>query len=207
MNFLAHLYLSGSDKEIKLGNFIADAIKGRDYTYFPAMVQKGILMHRDIDSFTDLHPVVKSGKMRLNGIYHKHSGIVMDIFYDHFLAAGWELYSAQPLAQFVKEAYIILASHYIILPVTVKKRLPFMIINNWLKSYESLTGIKSILRRMSQFTSLPDGTELAMQELERNYEIFGNEFREFFNELIQYVKLQHQVDIPKPGELQNANWK
>jgi acyl carrier protein phosphodiesterase len=82
MNFLAHLYLSGDDKDVMLGNLIADSVKGKDYLAYRPGIQEGILLHRKIDHFTDEHPVVERSKHLLRPKYHKFAGVVTDMFYD-----------------------------------------------------------------------------------------------------------------------------
>ena len=89
MNFLAHIYLSGNNDLIKIGNFMADGIRGNDYLKFPDDVKKGILLHRQIDTFTDLNPIYRKSKHRLHAKYGHYSGVIMDILYDHYLAKNW----------------------------------------------------------------------------------------------------------------------
>ena len=105
MNFLAHIYLSGDNDFIKIGNFMADSIKGDNYNNYPEYIRKGILLHRSIDSFTDLHPVFRKSKHRLHDRYGHYSGVIMDIFYDHFLAKNWSNYSEIPLEKYVFNFY------------------------------------------------------------------------------------------------------
>lgn len=59
MNFLAHLYLSESNTNIMIGNFIADHIRGNRFTHLDPEIQQGIKLHREIDTFTDAHPITK----------------------------------------------------------------------------------------------------------------------------------------------------
>ncbi|MGB5646129.1 MAG: ACP phosphodiesterase, partial [Muriicola sp.] len=101
MNFLAHIFLSFGDKEISIGNFIADSIRGNKYTHLPATIQKGIILHREIDTFTDAHPIHKKSSKRLHPTQGHYSGVVIDVFYDHFLAKNWAQYSEEPLETFV----------------------------------------------------------------------------------------------------------
>lgn len=81
MNFLAHLYLSGDDPDIRIGNFIGDFVKGRNPEgQFPARVALGIQAHRLIDQFTDAHPLVRSSKDRIRAKYRHYSGVIVDIY-------------------------------------------------------------------------------------------------------------------------------
>ncbi|MDO9260577.1 MAG: ACP phosphodiesterase, partial [Flavobacteriaceae bacterium] len=108
MNFLAHLYLSGNNPNLIVGNFMADAIKGNAYLQFDDEIQQGIILHRAIDTFTDQHPIVKQSKRRLNVRYNHFNGIIIDIFYDHFLAKNWSQFSQIPLELYCSEVYKIL---------------------------------------------------------------------------------------------------
>ena len=102
MNFLAHIYLSGDNELVKIGNFMADNITGNKYEHFPEDVQKGIMLHRAIDSYTDAHPVFRQGTKRLHPVYHHYAGVIMDMFYDHFLAKNWQDYHHLPLKQYAR---------------------------------------------------------------------------------------------------------
>ena len=98
MNFLAHIYLSGDDDGVIIGNFIADGIKGSKYKNFPDSIQKGILLHRGIDTFTDRHPIVRQSTARLHTKYSHYSGIIVDIMQEHNGAPVRAMQAAQPLA-------------------------------------------------------------------------------------------------------------
>ena len=108
MNYLAHILLSGDSEDVILGNFMADKVKGRQYLNYGRGVQIGILLHREIDSYTDSHPVFLQGKRRLFGTYRHYSSVILDMFYDHFLAANWSAYSDVPLPDFTAEFYELL---------------------------------------------------------------------------------------------------
>lgn len=195
MNFLAHIYLSGESDEIKIGNFIGDYVKGRNYQKYPDLVQKGIIVHREIDSFTDSHPIVNRSKMHLKKRFRRYSGVIVDIFYDHFLASEWSMFSKHPLPQYVINMYEILVNNYFILPNEIKTFLPFFIINNWLESYISIEGIEGVLRRMTKRTSLPNETTFAISELRKNYNLFRDDFMEYFPQLVSYVEEKHSISI------------
>src|SRR6185369_10110303 len=151
MNFLAHLFLSGENPEIKLGNFIGDFVKGRNQEdRFGKEIAKGIALHREIDWYTDRHPVVKQSKERLRPKYRHYSGVITDVYFDHFLARNFDKYSEMILPDFADECYAIIQRHDSILPKEVKFMMPYMIKGNWLVNYSKIEGIHRALSGMSR---------------------------------------------------------
>jgi len=188
MNYLAHIYLSGDNKEVTIGNFIADGIKGKDYENFPTQIQRGILLHRGIDSFTDQHPTVRKSTARLHKNYGHYSGVIVDILYDHFLAKNWKNYHEQPLEEYVQDFYKLLKSKHEQLPSRIQMMMPFMISNNWLLSYETIPGIAKILEQMNRRIKNISNMDLAVVELKQYYTEFEDEFTSFFAELESFSK-------------------
>ena len=186
MNFLAHIYLSGEDEGITIGNFIADGVKGKKYLSYPIKIQKGILLHRGIDSYTDQHPTVRKSTARLHKNYGHYSGVIVDILYDHYLAKNWAKYHTTPLASYVEDFYELLRASYEILPGRVKRLMPYMISDNWLLSYATLPGIGRILSQMNVRTKGKSKMNFAIMDLEEHYSEFENEFTSFFSELITF---------------------
>jgi len=188
MNFLAHIYLSFEDDEITIGNFIADSIRGNKYKHLPERVQKGIKLHRKIDSFTDAHPTVRKSTKRLHKNYSHYSGIIVDIFYDHFLAKNWKTYSDTPLDVFVDNFYDLLEDNYEILPVGVHRMMPYMIADNWIFNYSKMEGIAKVLNGMNRRTKNKSKMNFAILDLEEHYDKFEKEFTSFFEELTTFSK-------------------
>ena len=186
MNYLAHIYLSGDQPGVIIGNFIADGIKGKKYQTYPKALQRGILLHRAIDSYTDSHPIVKQSTKRLHNKYSHYSGVIVDILYDHFLAKNWSNYSDTPLNVYVDNFYDLLHDNYEILPVRIQKMIPYMVADNWLLSYASVEGIGKILYQMNQRTKNRSKMNFAILELETFYSEFESEFTTFFEDLITY---------------------
>jgi acyl carrier protein phosphodiesterase len=184
MNYLAHIYLSGDNDLVTIGNFIADGIKGKSYKKQPKDIQIGILLHRHIDTFTDAHKTVRQSTKRLHKKYGHYSGIIVDILYDHFLAKNWRRYSDMPLGDYVETFYDSLEEHYNVLPVRVQKMMPYMLADNWLVSYASIEGIGRVLDGMNRRTKNRSSMNEAVIELKEFYEEFENEFSVFFEELI-----------------------
>lgn len=187
MNFLAHIYLSGNNDHIKIGNFIADGIHGQPQGYHPEIV-KGIIVHRAIDAFTDAHPLFRQGTKRLHARYHHYAGVIMDIFYDHFLAKNWADYNNIPLSEFAQDFYKLLTDNYEILPERNKGMIPHMVQHNWLVSYASLEGIDRTLKQMDHRTKLRSGMGNAVDELKQYYTEFETEFADFFLDVREHVK-------------------
>lgn len=188
MNFLAHIYLSFGDDEITLGNFMADSIRGNKFKHLPARIQKGILLHREIDTFTDAHPVHKKSSKRLHKNYSHYSRVIVDIFYDHFLAKNWERYSETPLDIFVENFYGLLEDSYTILPDGVKRMMPYMIADNWIFNYSKMYGIAKVLNGMNRRTKNKSKMNFAILDLEEHYDTFEKEFTDFFEELQVFSK-------------------
>jgi acyl carrier protein phosphodiesterase len=197
MNFLAHVYLSGDNDLIRIGNFVGDYIKGNEHKNYIADIQKGILIHRFIDSYTDSHPNVRQSKSRLNDKYHKYSGIIIDIFYDHFLARNWNVYSPVLFRDFITDLNKSLQENMHFFSEEVQEFIPRFMKFGWIESYATLEGIELVLKGMSRHTSLPDKTIDAISILEEHYESFQSEFFDFFPQLINNVEVKFKISIDK----------
>jgi acyl carrier protein phosphodiesterase len=188
MNFLAHLYLSYNNEGVILGNFIADAVKGNKLDHFPEDVVRGIRLHREIDSYTDSHPVFRQGKARLSGRYRMFSGVIVDLYYDHFLAKNWVDYSDTDLEKCVASAYKLLLKHYAILPSRSRKILPYMIAQNWLVGYADFDRLTRVFQGMSRRSRFESGMEHAVDDLKKDYSLYESEFRLFFPDIISHIR-------------------
>lgn len=167
-----------------LGNFMADSIRGRDYRHYPEGMQKGVLLHRAIDTFTDSHPIARQSSKRLHRRYRHYSMVIVDIYYDHFLARNWHAYSNTPLEEFTENFYRLLEENLEAMPETVRHMAPYMIADNWLLSYRELEGIHKVLKGLNRRTGRKSGMDQAVSELEAYYSEFEAEFTTFFDELI-----------------------
>ncbi len=183
MNLLAHLYLSGNSDEIRIGNFMGDFIKGKEYQNYPDAVASGIILHRKIDHYTDRHPITLFLKKAFLSTYQHYSGILVDMLYDHFLAKNWEKYSNMSLDLFLKEFYFSTHAHAAIIPERVKHILFRLEKTQRLQSYQTLEGIKEALELMSQHTSLPARTPLAIETIRSNYDLMENLSNDFIRQI------------------------
>ena len=198
MNYLAHLHLSGESEKMLVGNFIGDYIKGNKYLQYDEEIAKGILLHRQIDSFTDFHPLQREARLMFRHEFGLYSGIVVDFIYDHFLAKNWDQYSTIRLPVFAKRVHAILLSHFNTLPLRVQGFLPFLIQHKRLLSYASVDGIIQSLKIMGKHSSLPSKSEEVETILLENYTELETNFAAFFTELIDVVSGKQGVEIKKP---------
>jgi acyl carrier protein phosphodiesterase len=183
MNFLAHIYLSGDNDLIKIGNLMADGIRGKHFEDYPLEIQKGIILHRFIDTYTDAHLVFRKSTKRLHEKYHHYAGVIVDVFYDHFLAKNWNHYSDEKLEIYVARFYQSLLDNYEFLSERTKGMMPYMINQNWLVSYQTTEGINQILTQMDSRTKNESKMRFATHELIEYYTDFEQEFTTFFEDL------------------------
>jgi len=188
MNFLAHIYLSGDNPRIMVGNFIGDFVKGRNLMeQFEPEIAKGIALHRTIDEFTDGHPVVLESKIRLRPKYRHYAAVIVDVFYDHFLSKYWNNYHTELLTDYSAHVYKTIDNHWEILPDGVKYMLPYMIKDNWLLNYGKLEGIERALTGMSRRARHESKMGESIVELREYYDAFKGEFELFFPELVKHA--------------------
>ena len=193
MNFLAHLLLAGPPTAPDyaaslLGQFIADAVPGRQLTAYPLAVQAGIRAHRAIDTFTDQHPVVRRTTARLRAAGHgKYAGVIADVFADHFLAANFPEFAAESLLAFTQRVYAALAAQQMLFPARVQQFFPHLVQHNWLLHYAETEGVARSLAGLSRRASAGSGMETAGEELRRNYAAYEIDFREFWPQLARYA--------------------
>jgi acyl carrier protein phosphodiesterase len=188
VNYLAHLYLSEPDDDALLGSLMGDFVKGPlDVRYAPAIMH-GIALHRRIDTFTDAHPVVRASKARVSAERRRYAGIMVDMFYDHFLARYWTEFSEEPLSSFTQRVYELLSRRNEVLPARLREMAPHMMRTDWLGSYAQVESIRTALgnmgRRLKRENRLLDSAD----ELERNYAGFEQDFRAFLPEVKRFAR-------------------
>lgn len=191
MNFLGHLFLSGDEPLVTVGNFMADAVKGRDLSRYDPEVERGIRLHRAIDSLTDEHPLHRTGRARVREHAGRYAGVVMDLFYDHLLAAHWQQWHPEPLTSYAQRMYRLLHSHEAILPERTRRMLPYMMQGDWLSSYARIEGLGRALEGLSRRAPRGAAMQGAEQVLVEHFERYRTEFEEFLPEIQQ--KLQNRT--------------
>lgn len=193
MNYLAHSFLSYKKTDLIIGNFIADSIRGNRFEGLTEGIIKGIKLHRKIDVFTDSHPVFLNSKHLFSKDFDKYSGVLMDIFYDHYLAKNFSRYSPLTLQEHVDGIYNLLKENYDYLPEHAKRFYGYMTERNILFHYSSIKGIETVLKHLSNRIKNRFELQLAVPILENNYIEIEKEFFIFFEELQAFCKIQPEV--------------
>lgn len=200
MNYLAHLFLSGNNEMHALGNFMADDVKGKDWQQYPEAIQNGILLHRAIDTFTDSHEIFKKHVTLLFPTYRHYSRVIVDMYYDHFLAVHWNRFHPLALADYAYLFYHSLEQHIALLPEVYTKRIAVIKRENWLLEYAQLEGLKKILGQMERRTRFPSKLSESVKELVLHYSNLEEDFFAFFESLSLFCKNHpnagHYVELP-----------
>jgi acyl carrier protein phosphodiesterase len=154
---------------------------------FTKEVQLGVEMHRSIDTFTDTHPASIAIRETLFNEYRHISRILVDIYYDHFLALHFETFHRQSLVLFNSEITVLLQQHSDVMPVSAQGYLRGMKAQNWLLEYSSIAGIDIILNKMANRSGLYP-LKIAAKTLEEHYPFFQAQFLKFYPELLDYCE-------------------
>ena len=193
MNFLAHIHLSGPDKDLRFGNFIADGIRGKEIHNFPISVQAGIHLHRAIDTFTDQHPVFRAHCKLLSRDHGHYARVIMDVVYDHLLAEHWNEFHPQPLNEFAHEFYGETNQRKEMIPPKMQRLFELMRKQDWLVEYSHTKGLERILFHMSKRTSFPSDFSKAVTVVEENKTLLFSAFKDFYQELELHCKKHLQI--------------
>jgi acyl carrier protein phosphodiesterase len=182
MNYLAHAFLSKNNTEHLVGNFIADHIRGNDFSNYSSGIIEGILMHRRIDTFTDAHPEFKKSKRLFYEGFEKHSGILVDIYFDHLLAKKFDDYHNESLDLFSAKVYRVYSGYETLFPDHSIRFLNYVMKNNIYSAYSQMEGIERVLFHLSQRINhnvrLDESVkifEARESELQANFDIFFKE--------------------------------
>jgi acyl carrier protein phosphodiesterase len=187
MNWLAHLFLSEPTPAFRIGNLLPDILPPQELIHLGREFQRGIQRHRQIDAFTDSHPVVRRSILLIGPAYRRFGGILTDMFYDHFLASDWPRYSEATLEEFSSTIYASFEALDGDLPATACLRLRQIKAADLLCSYRDIDGIGRALEGMGRRLRRPAALGDSIAELERHYDALHADFAEFFPELCGYV--------------------
>lgn len=185
MNYLAHAYLAGDADSDRLGGLLGDFVKGPLPCGLPADLAAGVALHRHIDSYADAHPAFQRSRARVSAARRRYAGVMVDMFYDHLLAAHWAAYSAQPLAHYSRAVYDLLDAHAALLPERLGQVRIWMRKDDWLGGYRTLQGTGEAIDRIARHRlSRPGSLPGAIEELAADYAGFKADFSEFMRDAV-----------------------
>lgn len=190
MNYLAHIFLSGNDSRLQVGNFIGDFVKGSNGKFYPMGIRKGIALHRKIDHYTDTHPIVLGTLALLRPTFGRYSGVILDMYFDYFLATNFSTYSSKSLNWFVIKFYFSVILNYRNLPPKVKTFIFHLTFSNRLKKYATIEGLKQSLELMSVYKSTAINPDKSIAFLLENKSELELRFHLFFPDLIEYIRFE-----------------
>ena len=194
MNWLAHVFLSEPNVEFQLGNLLADVVRGPQRDAMSAAFVRGALCHKAIDAFTDAHPIVKRSRARMSSEHRRFSGVLIDVFYDYFLARDWKRYSASALETYTAAFYAGAEPHLTQLPPDARTMLERIIRYDLLGSYARVDGVEAALRRISSYLNSrwhkQFNLDRGVLDLRAHEAEFAADFHEFFPLLQAHARLQ-----------------
>jgi acyl carrier protein phosphodiesterase len=188
MNFLAHLVLSCGRDHLMLGNFLGDFLSNSEVAQLPPSVAAGVALHRQIDMFTDNHPLVREGVARLRPRHGKYAPVVIDVFFDYILSKQWERLSLGKLEDFHKKSYQLLADHIDMMPLWLRPQVQDMVQAGWLRQYGSVAGIEDTFRRMRYRVTRPDLLDGVGESLQEQEPLLTLDFIQFFPGVMDFTK-------------------
>ena len=186
MNYLAHIFLSGSNRKVQLGNFVGDAVKGSSYKDYPRDMCKGILLHRAIDDYTDRHPAVREMVQTLKPEFGRYSGVLLDIYFDYLLASRFETFSGVSLKKYSRRFYTTIIINYRYLPTRFKGFIWHFIMTDRLGKYATPDGIREALNIMVEYRHIDISVDKAIRYMQEHTEELFAVFQPFFIELQDY---------------------
>lgn len=189
MNYLAHIFLSGDDPQVQVGNFIGDFVKGSQLNSYPERIRQGIRLHRKIDSFTDSHEVVRETVAFLRPAFGRYSAIITDMYFDYFLAGDFHVYSPhKSLKCFSLKFYISVLIRYRYLPQRVKGFIFHFVFTGRLTKYAHPEGLRDSLEIMARYKVAALEPERISAFLLENHDELRKRFHLFFPDLIDFAK-------------------
>jgi len=185
VNFLAHSLFGFHDPELTAGQFCGDFIRGRDLSFLPAGVERGIRLHRHLDRFTDTHTALTPLRQAIPDVPRRLAGIVVDVMFDHYLARRWEQISRVSLdhhASFVVAALGRHAQHF---PPSLKRFARLLETENILQNNVHLSSIELTLSRIAGRSNKFAALALNTAQLEPLRKTLIEPFDIFFPDLQQ----------------------
>ena len=188
MNFVAHQYLSFGNQSLQIGNLLGETVKGKQYLDFPDDIQKGILLHRSIDTFTDSHEIVKQSSSYFHETQHKFAPIIVDVIYDYFLIKHWNDFSDTPYQKFKLDCYQLFKNEYDTFPKKLQETIFYLLKYDWFENYSTIEGVQKTLKGIGSRAKFENNLHQIIPEFEQYYSMLEKDFLQFFPLLQTHCK-------------------
>ena len=169
---------------------ISDFVKGKKRFDYSEGIQQGIMLHRHMDNFTDSHPATKQAKEFLKPVAGLYAGAFIDVAYDHFLALDKNEFTDESLMQFSITVYTSLKKFNSIYPEKFAGMFPFMLQDNWLYNYRTLSGTEKSFAGLARRAKYLDESKMIFKCFEKNYEAIQQCYNDFFPALKAFAQKQ-----------------
>lgn len=201
MNYLAHLFLAEDHPASRIGNLLGDFVSGRPESIdLPRAVVAGIVRHRAVDRFTDTHPAVARARGLFEGELRRFANPLVDITFDHFLAASWRRFSSEDLRTFLDRAYDEQQRHREWLPPELAAGIDARIADDWLGHYGNFAGLDEVFRRVARRSPRFEPLARALPEVSRHRDRLAGAFDAFFPELVSWNHRQGPEGLAFDGD-------
>lgn len=194
MNFLGHLYFSNNDIELMHANLFGDFVKGSDLSRFSEKIQNGIRLHRNIDQYIDHHPEV----LKLMHILYPHlpkvTGLAIDLFFDHLLAANWQDFHAKSLKDFLQDFYSYTIANDPEYSSEYKQFTQILKEKDWISHYPTRFGLERMCEGVSSRISFKNELVKAPLIFDSHKEIIESTFQLFMADAIPHFKRLYPIN-------------
>lgn len=197
MNFLGHLYFSGDDVQLQYANLYGDFVKGRDLSHYSSLIQRGIVLHRAIDTYIDTHPGVLDLMHQLYEQLPKVTGIAIDLYFDHLLAKNWSDFHSIEYDTFLKRFYSTeleseeeYSTEFLILIAKMKQK-------NWMHYYQYYDGLIKMCNGLSSRISFPNELPNAPEIYTQNEDLITKVFHNYMDDARPYFKRYLEDQFPE----------
>lgn len=197
MNYVAHQFLSFNIPELQLGNLYGEIVRGKKFENYQGLLRTGILLHREIDTFTDSHPLTKNSAQKFYKRFGKYAPVIVDVLFDYLLIRNWPKFSDQSYADFTANCYQLFRDNFNDFPPKLQYIIHHLLHYDWFHNYKTLEGIQKTLKGISQRSKFENEIYLAIEEINLYYDEFESDFLEFFPEIIvhsqDFIKNHEQI--------------
>lgn len=190
MNHLAHALLADpGGAEFELGSALGDFTHGHPDSAWPTTRQAGLRFHRAVDRFTDEHPEVVAARRCFVPPMRRYAGIVLDVWFDHLLARGWNRYvTNEPLIDFAPRWLALLDARAAELPESLRAFLVWMHVHDLPVAYGDEATLDVVFHALARRLSRPSPIADALPALRAHAGELQHHFDAFFPDLAAHAR-------------------